>query len=137
MPSISGVLETGLYVDDMERAVRFYDRIFGFEKMVCDDRFCAYSVAGRQVLLFFKRGGTLKPLTIPGGVIPPHDGSGQLHMAFSIPKEDLEGWEKRLTENGVPIESKVTWELGGQSLYFRDPDDHLIELATPGIWPIF
>src|SRR5258708_34497087 len=115
----------------MERAVQFYDRIFRFEKMGCDARFCAYSVAGRQVLLFFKRGGTLEPITIPGGVIPPHDGHGQLHMAFSIPKEELGKWEKWLVKKGVAIESKVPWERGGTSLYFRDRHDHLIELSTP------
>ncbi|PYU59508.1 MAG: glyoxalase, partial [Acidobacteria bacterium] len=32
---------------------------------------------------------------------------------------------------------KRTWELGGWSLYFRDPDRHLIELATPGTWSIY
>jgi len=26
--------------------------------------------------------------------------------------------------------------LGGWSLYFRDPDRHLIELATPGTWSV-
>ncbi|PYK92782.1 MAG: glyoxalase, partial [Verrucomicrobia bacterium] len=26
------------------------------------------------------------------------------------------------------------WESEARSLYFRDPDGHMIELATPGIW---
>ncbi len=139
MPSVNGILETALYVDDMDRAVAFYDRIFGFERMVLEgSRFCAYNVAGRQALLLFKKGASTKPIVFSGGVIPPNDGSGQLHIAFSIPKDDFDAWEKRLVENGVTIESKVTWdEGGGRSIYFRDPDQHLIELATPGIWPIY
>ncbi len=28
-------------------------------------------------------------------------------------------------------------KLGGTSLYFRDPDGHLLELVTPGIWSIY
>ena len=31
----------------------------------------------------------------------------------------------------------MNWERGGQSIYFRDPDGHLVELATPGIWAIY
>jgi catechol 2,3-dioxygenase-like lactoylglutathione lyase family enzyme len=40
-------------------------------------------------------------------------------------------------DNGIAIESKVQWELGGQSLYFRDPDGNSLELATPGLWSIY
>ena len=32
------------------------------------------------------------------------------------------------------MESEVTWPQGGRSLYFRDPDGLLVELATPGLW---
>ena len=37
----------------------------------------------------------------------------------------------------IAIEEKKKWERGGQSLYYRDPDRHLIELATPGTWSIY
>jgi catechol 2,3-dioxygenase-like lactoylglutathione lyase family enzyme len=76
-------------------------------------------------------------VTLPGGVIPPHGGSGQLHFAFAIPAEDLPAWEHRLREAGVEIESRVKWSRGGESLYFRDPDGHLVELATSGIWATY
>ena len=79
----------------------------------------------------------LVTVTLPGGVIPPHGGSGHLHFAFAIPAEDLRAWEQRLGEAGVKIESRVKWLRGGESLYFRDPDDHLVELATPGIWATY
>ena len=132
---VTGILETALHVDDLGRAMKFYQRLFGFEVMAQDHRFCAFNVAGRDVLLLFKRGESTKPMPVPGGVIPPHDGQGRLHTAFSVPAADLAAWEQRLAEQGIAIESTVNWPEGGQSVYFRDPDQHLLELATPGIWP--
>ena len=137
MPEVTGVLETCLYVEDLERAAAFYEDLFGFRKLEGDARFRAFSVAGRQVLLLFQRGATTQPARIPGGSIPPHDGSGHLHLAFSVPSAELDAWEKRLAMQGVDIESKVRWPGGGWSIYFRDPDHHLVELVTPGCWPIY
>ena len=74
---------------------------------------------------------------LPGGVIPPHDGSGHLHFALAIPADEFAAWEERLRDSGVAIESRVKWPPGGESLYFRDPDNHLVELATPGTWAIY
>jgi len=136
-PKVVGVLETSLYVDDMPRAVEFYDRLFAFSKMLSDDRIVAYNVSGRGVLLLFKKKGTTKPVALPGGILPPHDGSGQYHMAFSITADAWDGWMERLRAQGVIVESVFQWESGGRSLYFRDPDGNLLELATPGIWPIY
>lgn len=137
IPGVTGVLETALYVDDLPRAIEFYQRLFQFEILFAEARACGMSVAGKQVLLLFKKGASRKPLQAAGGLIPPHGGAGQLHMAFSISAADFEAWEKRLAENQIAIESKVKWENGGQSLYFRDPDHHAIELATPGTWAIY
>jgi catechol 2,3-dioxygenase-like lactoylglutathione lyase family enzyme len=135
--NVTGILETAIYVDDVPRAAEFYRRIFGFDQLVGDDRFCALNVAGRQVFLLSKKRGTLSSIALPGGVVPPHDGSGQMHFAFSVPEADLDAWEKRLAENGIEIESRVHWPRGGRSLYFRDPDGHLAELVTPGCWAIY
>jgi catechol 2,3-dioxygenase-like lactoylglutathione lyase family enzyme len=137
MPTVNGVLETALYVRDMPRSIQFYRKLLEVEPLTADDRFAAFPIAGRQVLLLFKQGGTLNPITLPGGVIPPHDGTGQQHMAFAIAATELKGWQNWLRENGVAIESTVAWGGGGTSLYFRDPDDHLIEVATPGVWAIY
>jgi hypothetical protein len=45
--------------------------------------------------------------------------------------------ESWLHERGIVVEEKRKWEAGGWSLYFRDPDRHLLELATPGTWSIY
>ncbi|MGH9773532.1 MAG: VOC family protein [Candidatus Acidiferrales bacterium] len=137
MPELTGVLETCLYVDDLDRACRFYENIFGLERMEGDERFRAYNVAGRDVLILFKRGASAQPMRFPGGTVSPHDGSGPLHFAFSIPAPELDAWEKHLAGNGIAVESRVQWPRGGTSIYFRDPDNHLAELATPGLWSIY
>ena len=68
-------------------------------------------------------------------VIPGHDGAGPLHMAFAIPADSYDDWLQHLQANDVPIRSEITWPQGGRSIYFNDPDGHVIELATPGLWP--
>lgn len=135
MPAVQGLLETSLYVEDLERAGHFYRSLFGFGTLFRDDRMCALAVPGRQVLLLFRRGGTPAPIETGGGVIPVHEGRGRLHLAFSIAPGELSCWEDRLRELGVEIESTVRAPRGGTSVYFRDPDQNLVELATPGLWP--
>ena len=133
-PGLTGILETALYVADLDASRRFYERLFELTALDRDERFCAYELPGRQVLLLFRRGATAEPVKLPTGVIPSHDGSGRLHVAFSIAAEALPEWEARLAGEGVALESRVRWPRGGTSLYFRDPDGHLVELATPGLW---
>jgi catechol 2,3-dioxygenase-like lactoylglutathione lyase family enzyme len=134
MPAILGVLETVLYVDDFARACLFYEQILGLSSIYRDQRLCTYDVGGRGVLLLFLRGQSLQPVKLPGGTIPPHDGSGPVHIAFSIAADALGVWEARLKEADIVIEGRTTWPRGGTSIYFRDPDSHLVELATPGLW---
>lgn len=135
-PRLEGIVESVLYVDDLPRAVAFYRDVLGLEPMTGDAaRFQSFRVCDRQVLLLFKRGGTLQPTAVPGGIIPPHDGAGPHHLGFAIAPEAYERWIGRLGDSGIRIESETKWERGGRSLYFRDPDGHLVELITPGIWP--
>jgi len=95
----------------------------------------ALRVAERDVLLLFKKGGSVSPTAASEGVLA-HDGSGQLHLALSIAAADLDPWRTWLAEHHVAIEREIAWDGGSQSLYFRDPDGHLLELATPGIWSL-
>ncbi len=137
MPKLGGILETALYVDDMPRARRFYEDIMELAPIFTDDRLCAFAVADRDVLLLFRRGTTEQTVTMPGGTIPGHDGAGRLHVAFAVSQEELPAWEQRLAGHGVAIEGRTDWRRGGHSVYFRDPDGHLLELATPGLWPVY
>lgn len=137
VPRVSGVLETSLYVADLERSREFYQRMFRFEQFMCDGRMCALGLPGEHVLLLFRHGMTDQPAPgpRPGGFIPPHHGHGALHLCFAIPFGELTAWQAHLTRNGIEIESRLEWPRGGTSLYFRDPDGHSLEVATPGLWP--
>ena len=137
MPKLNGVLETALYVDDLEKAARFYEQVLELAVLTQDSRFRAYDVGGRNVLLLFQRGSTLETVHLPGGTIPPHDGHGPLHVAFAIGADDLPVWMERLTTHQISIEGRTDWPRGGHSIYFRDPDGHLLELATPGLWSVY
>ena len=137
MPKLDGVLETALYTDDMERARAFYEGVLELKSIFGDSRLTAYGVAPRSVLLIFKRGSATQTVTMPGGTIPGHDGSGPLHVAFAIGKDELATWEKHLSSRGVAVEGATSWSRGGRSIYFRDPDGHLLELATPGLWSVY
>ena len=137
VPTLDGVLETALYADDLSRARVFYERILGLAPLTSDQRFCAYAVGRHSVLLVFQRGATRETVRLPGGTIPPHDGEGPLHIAFAIAADELIAWERRLDQHGVAIEGRTEWPRGGRSIYVRDPDGHLLEFATPGVWAIY
>ena len=130
-PMTDGILESSLYVSDLARSIRFYQETFGFGVISqFGERGCAMSAGPRQVLLLFKKGASRAMET-------PHDGAGELHLAFAIASSELSKWEAWLEKRGLAVEEKKAWELGGWSLYFRDPDRHLLELATPGTWSVY
>jgi len=135
-PRIKGMLETALYCTDLAKTAAFYQQLLDGTPMLAGDRLVALDAGDQTVLLLFQQGNS-GPLDTSGGLVPGHDGCGPVHLAFAIDADDMESWESRLRELGVPIESRVRWGRGGTSLYFRDPDNRSVELATPGIWPTY
>ena len=134
IPALTGIVETGLIVADVERAVDFYTRVFGVKVMFRDFRMAALDVAPGQALLLFLGGSSEKGSDVSGGHVPGFDATGRSHFAFSIAAATLDAWRERLAAEGVVIESTVRWPRGAISLYFRDQDGNLGELVTPGLW---
>lgn len=137
VPPLARILETALYVDSLDAAVAFYRDILGLRVLDASPRLVSFDAGQASVLLLFRRGATVAGLNTPGGWIPPHDGHGPVHLAFAVAADALEPWVRTLEERGVALESRVRWDRGGQSVYFRDPDGHSIELATPGTWAVY
>jgi len=134
-PPIDGLLETALYVDDMARSVAFLRDVLGLTVMLETERLTAFDAGRQGVLLVFARGKSAADMPSEGGVVPGHDGRGPLHMAFAIDAGSYEAWRAHLTDAGVTMRGEMRWPRGGRSLYFEDPDGHVLELATPGLWP--
>jgi catechol 2,3-dioxygenase-like lactoylglutathione lyase family enzyme len=139
-PTLNGLVESALFVEDLARACDFYEQVLGLSKVKASDTGCVFRVGNQRYLLIIDRTAAHTPNKTAGGdVLPPcalpqHDGRGPGHIAFGISADALESWRARLAKHGVGLLSEINWESGAQSLYFRDPDGHMIELATPGIW---
>jgi catechol 2,3-dioxygenase-like lactoylglutathione lyase family enzyme len=129
MRPIDRVLETILYVDDLDAAERFYGDVLGLE---LDSR-------KNGLFVFFRCGGGMLLLFEPeaaraGRNVPAHGASLPGHACFAVAEADLEDWKMRLAAAGVAVEREMEWPRGGRSFYFRDPAGNSLELATPKIW---
>ena len=137
MPLVRRVLETALDCDHLPTTAAFYTRLLGIEPMLSTERLVAIDAGEGTVLLLFQRGLSPQAVETPGGIVPGHDAGGPGHLAFAVDRDELGAWEARFRELGIDIESRVNWDRGGTSLYFRDPDGRSVELATPGLWPSY
>jgi catechol 2,3-dioxygenase-like lactoylglutathione lyase family enzyme len=128
-PPLDQVLETSLYVDDLEAAECFYGDTLGLE---LDSRkegiFSFFRFRSGMLLLF-------RPYrSLAGRQVPAHGASGPGHVCFAVAESEIAAWHARLTAAGVSIEHEQTWPRGGRSIYFRDPAGNSLEIATPRIW---
>ena len=130
MPPLQAVLETSLYVNDLNRAIAFYRDVLGLRVVSEFEKRGAALRIGESILLLFDPKQTAGPDNLPS-----HAGSGEGHVAFRVAPEDLPLWRAHLEANGIAIEKEFSFAGQPPSIYFRDPDRNLLELAVPGIWP--
>jgi catechol 2,3-dioxygenase-like lactoylglutathione lyase family enzyme len=136
MARIRRILETALDCDDLQLTAAFYKALLGVAPMLDTERLVVIDAGEGTLLLLFQRGNA-EPLATPGGLIPGHTSGGPGHFAFAIDASEFGVWESRLAALGIAVESRVHWDRGGASIYFRDPDNRSVELATPGLWPTY
>ena len=122
--------EAAIYSSDLEAAEKFYREVLGLEQISrMEDRGMAFR-CGATVLLVFDPART----RIPDAGVPTHGASGEGHIAFIVEDSQIAPWRRRLEEHGVAIEMETEWPQGGRSIYFRDPDRNVVELAPATLW---
>ena len=129
MSEIEAIVETAIYVDDLDAAEAFYRDVLGLEVIGREAGRHVFFRVGDGVLLAFDPESTLKGDDAPAargqgaGPLRPRcagRGPGRLARAARSPRG-------RRREGGE-------WPRGGRSLYFRDPAGNSVELVTPGLW---
>ncbi len=128
-PSLGGIHEAALYVDDLRTAERFWRRL-GLQLVGKREGRHVFFRAGRDMLLLFDAAAARE-----SDAVPAHGADGPGHVAFDVPDLDaLDRWKSHLALAGVEIEHEHAWPSGGRSVYFRDPSGNSLELITRGTW---
>ncbi len=123
------ILETCLYVDDLDDAERFYGEVLGLERLSKAEGRHVFFRLGGGMLLLFKPEASLR-----GDELPGHGAKGPGHCCFKVREADYEAWKAHLGAKGVAIVAEQAWPKGGKSCYFHDPAGNVLELAPARIW---
>lgn len=129
------VLETVLYVDDLDRAETFYRDVLGLDVYAKSaGRQVFFKLADQMLLIFNPATTVLPPAPDARLPVPPHGARGAGHVCFRASAAEIDAWRARLAAAGITIEADFEWPGGGRSIYFRDPAGNCLELAEPRIW---
>jgi catechol-2,3-dioxygenase len=132
---VNKIIETCIYYFDLEKMKKFYVDILGLLPIEEERDKLIFLKAGKSMLLIFNPTRTSvdnNSLPTHGAMTPP----SSIHFAMEIKEEDYQDWKELLVMNSISIEKEVGWENEAKSLYFRDPAGNLVELITPGEWPV-
>jgi catechol-2,3-dioxygenase len=131
---INKIVETCVYSSDLGSMKKFYVDILGLSLVEEEKDKLIFLKAGKSMLLVFNPDRT----SIDNDRLPTHGAAtppASIHFAMEIEESDYQRWKELLTKNNISIEKEVDWN-GTKSLYFRDPAGNLVELITPGEWPV-
>ena len=134
---INKVVETCIYSSDLESMKKFYVGILGLSVIQEEEEGdkLIFLKAGKSMLLIFdplRTNVNNDKLPTHGAMTPP----SSIHFAMEVEEQDYQPCKELLVRNGIAIEKEVNWNSKTKSLYFRDPAGNLVELITPGSWPV-
>jgi catechol 2,3-dioxygenase-like lactoylglutathione lyase family enzyme len=131
----SAILESALYVRDLDAAEAFYHDVLGLSVIGKVEGRHVFFRCGDGILLLFNAAATEVPPAPDARLpVPPHGARGPGHLCFSASAEEIDRWKADLEGKGVTVEAAFEWPQGGRSIYFRDPSGNSLEFAEPRIW---
>jgi catechol 2,3-dioxygenase-like lactoylglutathione lyase family enzyme len=121
---LEGIDHVALGVRDIERSVKWYIEVLGFERL--------HEGMWNGVPTFIGKGNTGLAL-FPGdpntrSTSSIHRELRILHLAFRANRENFVAAQRELERRGVKFEFQ-DHEIS-HSIYFRDPDGHQLEITT-------
>lgn len=130
-PTVQSFDHLVLTVADIAATVRFYTTVLGMEA----EEFHPADGSTRTALKFGTQKINLHPASrefLPKAARPT-PGSGDLCFLSNVPLAD---WESHLARCGIEVEQGPVARTGAtapiMSLYIRDPDGNLVEIANSG-----
>ncbi len=128
---IAGIHHITLLVADVERSLAFYRNVLGMrlvkQTVNDDDQSARHLIFGDEE----GRPGTLITCLEYPELDEGTVGRGSTHhFALSVEsEEELEAWREYLGTRGVAA-TEVLDRTDFKSIYLRDPDGHIVEIAT-------
>ncbi|NLR78841.1 VOC family protein [Chitinophaga eiseniae] len=123
-----------LGVQDLPRAIRFYEQGLGWKRSPASEEEIAFFPLGGMVLALYSRERLAEDIGIPGR----GSGFGGLTLSYNaIDRAEVNAVLEQARSAGAQIvkpAQEVFW--GGYSGYFRDPDGHLVEVAHNPLWEL-
>jgi catechol 2,3-dioxygenase-like lactoylglutathione lyase family enzyme len=125
MRAIRALDYTILWARDMAAMRRFYSNVMHFEQY--------FEIPGGD-WLEFRVGSNILALCKPGLIVAdatPPLGTGAVHLAFQVRREEVDACEASLRGEGIEVVAPATDQpWGHRTMFFRDPDGNLLEIYS-------